>query len=64
MKKIRAYIIVDLNVGSNLTNDILKEMISVGKYKSSLSYQEDTILLYDKDFEVIDYVDIGIENIK
>jgi len=60
MKKVRAYIIVDLQVADNLTEKEIAEIIGVGKYLQNLLNQEDVILLRDKDFEVLDYINIEV----
>jgi hypothetical protein len=64
MKKVRAYIIVDLNVADNLTNKEIEKMIGVGEYILSEPLDEDRIELKTEDFEVLDYVDIEIKEIK
>jgi hypothetical protein len=61
MKKVRAYIVVDLNVADNLTFKEIEKMIGIGKYQENqLINQEDVILLSDNDFEVLDYIDIEV----
>jgi hypothetical protein len=61
MKKVRAYIVVDLNVADNLTNKQIVSLIGVGKYQQNeVSFADDIILLKDNDFEVLDYVDVEI----
>ena len=63
MKKVRAYIVVDLNVADNLTKKEIIKLIGVGKYQQNeVSFADDVILLSDKDFEVLDYVDVEIKD--
>ena len=64
MKKVRAYIIVDLSVADDLTSEQIKELVGVGRYTEyqTPKYSTEKILLKGDDFEVEEYVDIGIEN--
>lgn len=64
MKKVRAYITVDLNVADNLTKKEIEKMIGVGEYILSEPFNEDRIELKSEDFEVLDYVDIEIKEIE
>ena len=64
MKKVRAYITVDLLVDKNLSLEEIKELIAVGKYVDYGIGCEDVILKGDDDFEVKDYVDISINDIE
>lgn len=52
MRKVRAFIIVDLNVSDNLTNKQIEKIIGVGKYQENNQK--------NKDFEVLDYIDVEI----
>ena len=61
MKKVRAYITVDLKINNNLKFKDVEEMLAVGKYQFNRQ-KGDIILLKDKDFEVIEYVDIEVKD--
>ena len=64
MKKVRAYITVDLNVSEELSNKDIETLIAVGKYQQNLPTDEDVILMKDEDFEVEEYVDIEVKDHK
>jgi hypothetical protein len=62
MKKVRAYITVDLKVDDEYSDEDVKTLIAVGKYAECIGGE--VIMPKDEDFEVEEYVNIEIGEIE